>query len=656
MAASASAVRAGKAFVELFADNTKLVAGLRAAKTKLKAFGEDVRSVGLKTFAAGAAGITAAAAAIKVFTEMGDSAVHAAARTGMTVEAFTALAYAARVCDVEQGAFEKGLIKMQRTMYAARTGVKSAAAAFRELKLDPKQLLGLHSEQQFAAIAEGLTRVQNPAMQNALAFKIFGTGCKALLPLLSGGAAGLAELAREAERLGLVISTKDAEAGHQLSLVFTRMWLTIKRVAFEIGAVLAPVFERAALWVLHAAVTTAKWIREQKPMVVLAFQIAAAITAVGAALIAVGATISFVGYALGALATICSVVASVWGGIVAVFGFMISNVGLVTAAVASLGAILLNVTGLGERAANYLRGVFLALAADAKATFGGIADALMAGDIALAVKVLWLAIKMEWIRGGNWLKEIWYAVSAALQKGFAALWYGAIATAVAAWNGIGNVVDTAVYYISGALLAMRDSIANVWDDVMARAEKAWNYVHGVWNRSFDVTAANKAVDESVAAGRQNREYGAAAGAYARNAELARNRKEREDALAAVGQESLGVGEQIDAEKARKIAEDDARLKDARQEWQDAIAQAKDAKAKADRGGFTEPKKTGLPDIGLPEREANAVRGGFSTMGGAMLGFAVANVQSRIAEASEQTAENTADILRELQDGGLEFSE
>ncbi len=46
MAASAQGIRAGRVFVELFADDTKLVRGLRAAERKLKAFGTGLQSVG----------------------------------------------------------------------------------------------------------------------------------------------------------------------------------------------------------------------------------------------------------------------------------------------------------------------------------------------------------------------------------------------------------------------------------------------------------------------------------------------------------------------------------------------------------------------------------------------------------------------------------
>ena len=44
--ASTKGIRAGRAFVELFADSRQLVRGLRAAERKLKAFGANIRNMG----------------------------------------------------------------------------------------------------------------------------------------------------------------------------------------------------------------------------------------------------------------------------------------------------------------------------------------------------------------------------------------------------------------------------------------------------------------------------------------------------------------------------------------------------------------------------------------------------------------------------------
>jgi hypothetical protein len=51
---SAQGIRAGRAFVELFADDTKLVRGLRRAERRVKAFGKRISQLGRKLAGIGA--------------------------------------------------------------------------------------------------------------------------------------------------------------------------------------------------------------------------------------------------------------------------------------------------------------------------------------------------------------------------------------------------------------------------------------------------------------------------------------------------------------------------------------------------------------------------------------------------------------------------
>jgi len=83
---STGAIRAGRAFVELFADDSKLVRGLRRASAKLKAFGESVRNMGLKLAALGSAVATPLLASTKVFSQMGDALAKMSAPMGFAAE------------------------------------------------------------------------------------------------------------------------------------------------------------------------------------------------------------------------------------------------------------------------------------------------------------------------------------------------------------------------------------------------------------------------------------------------------------------------------------------------------------------------------------------------------------------------------------------
>jgi hypothetical protein len=77
--ATAQGIRAGRAFVELFADDSKLVRGLRAAEKKLKAFGDSIRNLGLKMVGVGSAILAPLAASAKLFGSYGDSVAKMAA-------------------------------------------------------------------------------------------------------------------------------------------------------------------------------------------------------------------------------------------------------------------------------------------------------------------------------------------------------------------------------------------------------------------------------------------------------------------------------------------------------------------------------------------------------------------------------------------------
>ena len=120
--ASTRGIRAGRAFVELFADDSKLVRGLRAAEGKLKAFGASIRNLGLKMVGLGAAVLTPMLGAAKAFSTMGDQVAKMAKRTGFGVEALSELTFVASQTGTSLEAMETGFRRMQRSIYDAGRG------------------------------------------------------------------------------------------------------------------------------------------------------------------------------------------------------------------------------------------------------------------------------------------------------------------------------------------------------------------------------------------------------------------------------------------------------------------------------------------------------------------------------------------------------
>ena len=93
---AATGIRAGRAFVELFADDSKLVRGLRGAQRKLQAFGRTLRSAGTRVFAAGAAMTGGFALATRVFMAFDDQMRTVKAVTGASAEQFQMLTETAK--------------------------------------------------------------------------------------------------------------------------------------------------------------------------------------------------------------------------------------------------------------------------------------------------------------------------------------------------------------------------------------------------------------------------------------------------------------------------------------------------------------------------------------------------------------------------------
>ncbi|MCC7409108.1 MAG: hypothetical protein IT442_13655, partial [Phycisphaeraceae bacterium] len=402
-----NAIRAGRAYVELFADSSKLIRGLRLAQAKLEAFGKTVRGLGLKMTALGAAMVAPMLAATKVFAGMGDDVAKMSARTGVSVESLSELGFAAELSGMSLEDLEVSLRKMQKTLVEAASGSAGAVDALAKLGLTAEDLQGLSPDEQLKRIADRLASIRDPALRAALAMEVFGkTGTK-LLPLMQDGAAGIEALQRQARELGLTISTQDAKEAERFADTLEVLWKVLRQNVFVIGSALVPLLSKVAERVTKAAVGAAAWIRQNKGLVVSAFQVALGITAAGAAMVATGYAITGLGKAIGVLVTILTGVGSAMNLVIAGLVVLTSPIGLVIAAVTTLGATILYSSGAGGKALEWLGEQFATLKSDAVATFQGIADALAAGDIALAAKVLWLGLKMEWTRGINFLESAW---------------------------------------------------------------------------------------------------------------------------------------------------------------------------------------------------------------------------------------------------------
>jgi len=635
---SAKGIRAGRAFVELFADDSKLVRGLRRAERKIKAFGASVRSIGMRMAAVSGAAVAAMLATAKQFSSVGDEVAKMAKRTGVAVETLSELRYAASQTGTEFKTVENAFRKMQRSIYDAGRELSTQVDAFKDLNLTFKDLDGLSPEAQFKKIAEQISKVEDPTKKAAIAMSLFGRTGTNLLPMFAQGAAGIEALQKQARDLGLTISAKDAAAAEDFTDEMDRMWKVVKMGVFHIGAALAPVLSEVARFLTEAAVAVGRWVRENRGMIVSALKLVAGILAVGAALVVAGTVISGFGAVLGVIGTVISTAGMAMALLGSILAAMLTPIGLVAVALVGLAGYLVYATSVGARALKWLGGKFGTLADDAADAYNAIGKALARGDIGLAAEVLWATLKLKWVEGTTDLRHLVNDLWIGIQTGFEI--------------GINAVTKTWMDFVVG--------LKSIWTEFAAWMKTLMADM-GEW-------VVKEAVIRGIHKGNITVEEGAKILADAKeklgggSEKIQSEKRAKLIALGKTHDTAMELAEQLHQANLDRIQkEGDARWDDAELALATARADWKDALAEVDTGGGGRAGGDGPGRVKFSDMMANLAAldsklDGVGTFNAAALdrmgvGTSAAD---RTAKATEAIERHTKDILRNAETGGATF--
>ena len=653
---SASGIRAGQAFVELFADDSRLVKGLQAASRRLKAWGESVTALGKQLLTRGLATISSFVAAGRTFAVAGDNLQKMSLRTGLSVEALSELGFAAEQSGTDLEHLERSLRHMQRAIVAAATGSESAIEALALLGLTVTDLAKASPEQQFMMIADAMSRIENPTLRAALAIQLFGRLGTALLPLIQRGAAGIEDLRRQARELGLTTSTESANAAAALRNSMNILWRVVRKGISTIGAAVAPVLKDTTERITRIVKTVTEWIKRNNDLVVTIFKVAAAVAAVGSVLITLGGILSLLGVAFGTLASVVASIGTALKILVTVLGALVSPVGLVIAAVASLGGYLLYVSGTGEKALAWLGERFLSLRDTALAAWKGISDALAAGDIGLAARILWLTLKMEWQKGVAWLTDKWLDFKETFMAVATEAVYSTAKILTSSWAWTQTAWVETVSRMSSAWTLFTNHVVTGWRTAQNWIAKKFVQLMALFDSTIDAAGAMQILDEEFT--REQRARDRAMQQQLRDIEAT-----REARRAAIEEEEKGTLAVLEEERQRRHVarrqQYDADLKaaeeavaEARRQWQEALDEAARKRAEitatvapgraADIGDFE-----GLDLEGLVRRSISVV-GTFNPL--AVAGLGSGSPLERTARATEETAKNTRRLVQQFRDG------
>ena len=592
--------------MELFADNSRLIRGLKRARYKLRAWGRKIRALGAGMMGAGAAIAAPLAGAAKIFSSMGDRLGKLNRRTGMSVEALSELQFAAERSGASLEAVEKGVRRMQRSIYDLERGLSTSKDAFGDLGLTLRDLQGLSPEDQFMLVARRLRNVEDASRKAAIAQQIFGRSGTELLPLLDS----VEDLRAKARELGLTIDTQSARAAERFTDVMSDVWRMVKRAGYEVGAALAPALEAFALNITAALKHVTEFISRNHELVVLAGQVAAGLVAGGAALIALGTAISGFGTVLG-------MVAAGLGAVGAAIGALLSPIGLTVAGLAALGTWFFKSSEAGQKAMNWLGNKFGTLAEWASDAFGTIKDLMAAGEYKAAARLMWAGIQRVWAEGTYKVKAIWEKMSHEVLK----VWQNTIWALKSAWN------EWTAFLKRGQ--------ENVTDWLARQMVSVW----GALDANVDVEGIKGTLDRM------------------HTSRMGDIEDERRASLAAVDAE--WKARRAAAKKAHKdqLGNLSAEARAAKEAYREALRKARDTADESASEAVAAGVKTGQLRAGRLAAAGvtgggGSVRGTFNAV--AAWGLGTGNPMERTARASEKTAENTEEMKRDMKSQGMRY--
>lgn len=198
--------------VDIGARTADLEEGLNRVDTRLKEFGENVKHV-------------VELLAVEKIVEFGESIINlgasierASQKANVGAQAFSELAYAAKLNGVDMDSLSAAIVRMNRALSEASTGAKGPNEALSALGLTFNDLKKLAPEQQLEIIADRINKLASPADKSRAEIALFGRAGAELGPLFAEGAEGILKMRAEAQRLGASFSEetlKNLEEAHK---------------------------------------------------------------------------------------------------------------------------------------------------------------------------------------------------------------------------------------------------------------------------------------------------------------------------------------------------------------------------------------------------------------------------------------------------------
>lgn len=214
------------------------------ASAKLKSLGTSIQdSLGKASTYAGIAGAAIEAFAIKSvkdLADLGEQLDNFQKKTGVGVEASSALKAEAESMGISFETVGGSIKKMQVNIAGMAGDTKKANEALKPLGLTFKDIQNLKPEEQLFKLGDAIAKIKDPAEKTALANQLLGKSGADLLPIFNNGAASLEEFKKKAQELGILLTQEAIDKAQAADTAFDKLAFTFKGLEQTIAIALAP--------------------------------------------------------------------------------------------------------------------------------------------------------------------------------------------------------------------------------------------------------------------------------------------------------------------------------------------------------------------------------------------------------------------------------
>ncbi len=219
----------------------------------LSGMGASLKSAAETAAKAAATGIAAVATAIgaaavgayKLATDAGkaaDELITLSNKTGISTKQLQEMQYASRFVDVDLDVMTGSMVKLTKSMDAARGGTKDTVSAFAQLGVQVQEQDGSFRDSKAVWIEtiDALGKVSNETERDALSLQLFGKSTMELNPLIKAGSEELSRLSTEANNVGAVLGDDAVLAAGRFDDEMQKMDASLQGLKATIGVAVIP--------------------------------------------------------------------------------------------------------------------------------------------------------------------------------------------------------------------------------------------------------------------------------------------------------------------------------------------------------------------------------------------------------------------------------